>query len=65
MTIWPYNYTKETGWGHTGEPATEPREIFSSPLNMHRSTLIMKRTTKLLNPNRASLFDLTYSNIIA
>ena len=34
MKIWPCDSTKETGWVHTGESATAPREIFSSTLNM-------------------------------
>ena len=44
MKIWPRDSTKETRWGHTGEPAPEPHEIFSSPTNMHRCTLILPHT---------------------
>ena len=58
MEIWPCNSTEDTGWGHTGEPTTVPCEIFSSTLNIHRSTLIIKRPKKQLNPNLSKLFDL-------
>ena len=63
MTIWPCGYTKETGWGHTGEPVAASHEILSSPPNMHHHTLILQYIKKQLNPNHASLFYLVPSDI--
>ena len=65
MTIWPRNYTKETGWVHTGEPATAPREKFLYSLNMHWHKIILQLPTKWLNPTDASLFDILPSDILA
>ena len=56
MKILPRDSNKESGWGHTREPATSPCEIFSYPLNTHCHTLILQRPTKLLKPPHASLF---------
>ena len=64
MTIGPYNYTKEAGWGNTSESATANREILSPPLSMHHLTIILQRLTKLLNSLHASLFDLLPSGIL-
>ena len=50
MTIWPRDFTKETGWVNNEEPRTDPREIFLDPLNMHRHTTLLKFTKKQLNP---------------
>ena len=46
MTIWPHDSTKDTGWGHTREPATAPIGIFLSPLNMNCCTFIIQFPTK-------------------
>ena len=65
MTIWPRNSNEQTGWGHTGEPATVSRNIFSSTINMHHCTLILQCPTKRLKNSHASLFDLITSKFFA
>ena len=50
MKIWPHNLTEETRWGHIEEPRTSPSKIFSSPLKMHRRTLLLKRPKNDLSP---------------
>ena len=65
MTIWPSNSTKETGWGHTKEPASAPHEIFLSNPNMHSCTLMLQCPTKQPRPTHASLFEILTSGILA
>ena len=65
MTIWPRDFTKETRWGHIREPATAPREILLSPINMHIVTLILQGPTKHFKTSNVSLFDLLPSGILA
>ena len=64
MIIWKQDYTKETIWGHTGEPATSIHEIFLSLPNIRQRTLFLQFPTKQLNPLHASLFDLLPSDTL-
>ena len=62
MTIFPHDYTEETGWVHADDTLYS-RELFVSPLNMHCHRITIQLPSKLLQPLHASLSCLLTTDI--